>query len=68
MKNGDRPLVRHLTIAVIVKLLALTLLWWFFIRDAGVHPDTVDVAVHVSGVASQPGVALPSSQLQGVRP
>jgi hypothetical protein len=35
----DRRLFRHLAVAVLLKLLALTVLWWAFIRDARVDVD-----------------------------
>jgi hypothetical protein len=35
----DRRLARHLAIAVLLKLLALTALWWLFIREARVEVD-----------------------------
>ncbi|MGD9832218.1 MAG: cytochrome oxidase putative small subunit CydP [Piscinibacter sp.] len=35
----DRRLVRHLAIAVLLKLLALVVLWVAFVRDARVDVD-----------------------------
>jgi hypothetical protein len=32
----DRRLTRHLAIVVLLKLIALTVLWWFFFRESGV--------------------------------
>ena len=44
------PLVRHITIILVVKLLLLTLLWWLFFRppDTGVL-QRVDVGAHIAG-------------------
>jgi multidrug resistance efflux pump len=39
MTRNDHRLLRHLVIAVVVKLLILTALWWFFIRDNRVPVD-----------------------------
>lgn len=58
---NDRPLLRHLTLVVLVKLAVLAGLWWVFFRPAQVpvNPDTA--AEHVTSV---PSPAAP----QGVRP
>jgi hypothetical protein len=49
----SNPLVRHLTIVLVVKLLLLTLLWWLFFRspDSGVS-ERVDVGTHIAGPAT----------------
>ena len=33
MQDQKNPLVKHLLLAVLFKLVVLALLWWFFIRD-----------------------------------
>ncbi len=46
----SNPLVRHLTIILVVKVLLLTLLWWLFFRmpDTGM-PERVDIGTHIAG-------------------
>ncbi len=46
----DNPLVRHLAIVLLVKVLLLTVLWWLFFRmpDSAV-PTPVDVHTHIAG-------------------
>ena len=39
MNRTDRRLLRHLLWAAALKLLALALLWWLFVHDAGVAVD-----------------------------
>ncbi len=48
----SNPLVRHITIILVVKLLLLTLLWWLFFRtpDSGIA-ERVDVGTHIAGPA-----------------
>lgn len=36
--------MRHLALAVALKLMVLLALWWFFVRDQRVSPDAADVA------------------------
>ena len=45
----SNPLVRHLTIILVVKVLLLTLLWWLFFRmpDTGMQ-QRVDVGAHIA--------------------
>lgn len=47
MKSDDRRLVRHLAIAVVLKLLVLGALWWAFVRDARVNADAEQTAEHI---------------------
>lgn len=49
MRHPDKPLLRHLIIAVLVKLVLLTGLWWAFVRDARVEVDTTAVTRHLGG-------------------
>lgn len=53
MSPSDRRLVQHLVIAVVVKLLVLVALWWVFVRDERVTPDSGQVATHVMGAPTQ---------------
>jgi hypothetical protein len=39
MTRADRRLLQHLTLAVLVKLVLLTVLWALFVRDARVKVD-----------------------------
>ncbi|MDE1948207.1 MAG: hypothetical protein KGI35_06305 [Burkholderiales bacterium] len=53
MKSDDRRLVRHLAIAVVLKLLLLSALWWVFVRDVRVDTDAERTAKHM-GVEPMP--------------
>ena len=53
MNLNDRRLLRYLIHAVLIKLAVLTLLWFFFIRDA-------KVAVDAAAAAKQMGAAVPT--------
>jgi uncharacterized membrane protein YozB (DUF420 family) len=53
MSPSDRRLLQHLVIAVAIKLLVLFALWWAFVRDERVTPDSGQVATHVMGVPAQ---------------
>lgn len=53
MKSDDRRLVRHLAIAVVLKLLVLCVLWWAFVRDVRVTTDAAQTAEHI-GVEMAP--------------
>jgi len=44
---NDRRLLRHLALAIAVKLLLLYGLWWAFIRDHGVQVDARTAATHL---------------------
>lgn len=52
MKTTRDPLVRHLAVAVALKLAVLCALWWTFVRDERVGVDIDRAAAHlvVSGV------------------
>jgi len=39
MNPSDRRLLRHLMLAIGVKLMLLAALWWWFVRDARVAVD-----------------------------
>jgi len=62
MRLPDRNLRKEIVVILIVKLIAITAIWWVFIRDARVSVDVVEVAHHFSG-AEQPAVNPPQ---QGV--
>ena len=47
MKDDSTRLVRHLILAVLVKLALLAGLWWFFVRDLGVPVDPGAAAAHL---------------------
>ncbi len=55
MTPNDKRLLRHLIIAVLIKLVVLTTLWWLFIRDARVSVDSERVADKISGATSSQG-------------
>ncbi len=54
-ENDPSRLLRHLAIAVIVKLLVLTALWWLFIRDQRVPVDAERAAAAI--VADRPAIS-----------
>ena len=39
MTHEERRLLRHLIVAVAIKLVILTILWWVFVRDNQVPVD-----------------------------
>lgn len=47
MKAARDPLVRHLAIAVALKLAVLCALWWAFVRDERVGVDIDRAAAHL---------------------
>jgi len=48
------PLVRHLAIVVVAKVLLLTLLWWLFFRvPHGGVARPLDVSSHIAGPAAE---------------
>ena len=57
MISEDRRLLRHLVIAMGVKIAILALLWWVFVRDHRVPVDAGQAAVRM-GVAA-PGAGTP---------
>jgi hypothetical protein len=55
MTCDERRLVRHLVIAVTVKLALLAALWWLFVRDARVHVDADQTAAQLGAPPSTSG-------------
>lgn len=55
MTRDDQRLLRHLVMAVLVKLLILTALWWFFIRDHRVAVDADASAQQLGLTPATPG-------------
>lgn len=66
MTQGHTSLIKHLALAVLLKLLVLTLLWWLFVHDLVVHTNATDVATHLGSI--QGSQVPPQSQSQGARP
>ncbi|MCI4431553.1 MAG: hypothetical protein JHC40_20590 [Burkholderiales bacterium] len=64
MTRDEQRLLRHLVIAVTVKLALLTALWWLFVRDDRVHVDAdqtaaqmaAHIGAHMGNPSSPPGV------------
>lgn len=52
MKLDDRQIVRRLAWVLVLKLLALTLLWWHFVRPQQVEVDAERMQSRVSGTSS----------------
>lgn len=57
MTRNEQRLLRHLIIAVLLKLIVLIVLWWTFVRDARVYIDTEMVAEKISGVVPSQGAS-----------
>jgi len=55
MSPADQRLMRHLVIAVAVKLVLLVGLWWAFVRDARVEVDPAAAAQHLTASDHAPG-------------
>ncbi len=53
----DRLLMRHLAVAVLLKVLVLALLWWLFVRDSRVAVDGPAAAQHLAA----PSPAAPTT-------
>jgi len=47
MTQAERRLLRHLVVAVLIKLVVLVVLWHLFVRDARVSVDTDRVAAQM---------------------
>lgn len=48
MTRDDSRLLRHLALAVTLKLLLLAALWWLFVRDGRVDVDGHSAAAHLA--------------------
>lgn len=57
MTQDERRLLRHLVIAVLIKLVVLVVLWWAFVRDARVNVDTDRVAAQLGGQSTSLGAS-----------
>jgi hypothetical protein len=60
MNHDEQRLLRHLVIAVTVKLALLTALWWLFVRDDRLHVDADQTAAQM-GVHTGAPMGHPSS-------
>lgn len=47
MKAASDPLLRHLALAIALKLAVLVALWWAFVRDERVGVDVERTASHL---------------------
>lgn len=54
MNTQNRNLTRKLAIALAIKLLVLTGLWWGFVREQRVPMDTDTTALHLLGNRALP--------------
>lgn len=52
MTRDERRLLRHLVIAVLVKLAVLVVLWALFVRGAAVHAGSDRTAAHLAAPAA----------------
>jgi hypothetical protein len=69
MKTAQDRLVRHLVIAVALKLVVLTGLWWAFVRDERVGVDADRAAAHLgTAVDAGPLPSAPVRPISGAQP
>lgn len=73
MNLDDGRLLRHLGIAVAVKLAVIAALWWVFVRDRAVDAGSEQTAVHLMApsippVAPTPRPARPRTNRQELAP
>jgi len=69
MKAAQDRLVRHLAIAIALKLVVLTGLWWAFVRDERVGVDAERTAAHVGASAdAEPRVPAAVGARNGAQP
>lgn len=52
---NDRRLLRNLALAILIKLLLLTALWWMFVRDQRVQVDAATLADTFAGAPDKQG-------------
>ena len=65
MTTRQDALIRHLVIAVVLKLAVLVVLWWVFVRDERVSVDVERAAIHLGAGTD----ATPSpTATRGVQP
>lgn len=64
MKPARDPLLRHLALAVVLKLAVLVALWWGFIRDERVGVDPDRAAAHLGTPVDAPSRPSPSRGAQ----
>lgn len=57
MTRDEQRLLRHLAIAVLIKLIVLTALWWIYVRDVRVSVTAEDGAAQVGDSISSQGVS-----------
>lgn len=54
MNRDDSRLLRHLGLAVAVKLAVIAALWWVFVRDRTVDASSEQTAAHLMAPANAP--------------
>ena len=54
MNLDDSRLLRHLGIAVAVKLAVIAALWWVFVRDRAIDAGSEQTAAHLMAPANPP--------------
>lgn len=59
MHRDDSRLLRHLGIAVAVKLAVLAALWWVFVRDGEVDAGSERTAAHLLAPMNPPAPRQP---------
>ena len=57
MPIDEHRLLRHLAIAIVLKLIVLLALWWLFFRGASVTVDSERAAEKITGAESSQGVS-----------
>jgi len=57
MKRNPRQLRTHLIVALLIKLAALVLIWWFFVRGEAVDINADFMATHMGIPVISQGVS-----------
>lgn len=57
MTQAEGRLLRHLVVAVVVKLAILAMLWWAFVHGASIRVDAESAAARIGAAAPPAGVS-----------
>lgn len=57
MSRPDNRLLRHLAVAIALKLAVLAVLWWAFVSETRVEVDAARAAAHIGAVAPSQGTS-----------
>ena len=54
MKRDKARLRQEIILLVVIKLIAITALWWYFVRDARVSVTPISAAEHLGAIQRSP--------------